>query len=84
MRKSDIDILMMDGCTRSEAQKHLERGTTVFDDFEENFSQYMLEWGIDNEEEQEPYRNMIEKKVPALDWGIVETDGQVFYISYCL
>lgn len=85
MRKSDIDILMLDGCTRSEAEKHLERGTVVFDgdDFFENFSLYMQEWGID-EEDQEPYRNMIEKKAPAPDWGIAETDGKTFYIAYCL
>ena len=28
---TDIEILMMDGCTKSEAEKHLKNGTTVFE-----------------------------------------------------
>ena len=36
----EIKILMMDGCTESEAKKHLERGTTVYSDMEENLDKY--------------------------------------------
>lgn len=43
---TEIEILMYDGCTASEAQKHLERGTLIIDDLEEHFNDYMLEWGI--------------------------------------
>lgn len=42
---TEIEILMHDGCTASEAQKHLERGALIIDDLEEHFDGYMLEWG---------------------------------------
>lgn len=29
---TSIEVLKMDGCTESEAKKHLESGTTVFED----------------------------------------------------
>ena len=28
---TDIEILIMDRCTKSEAEKHLKKGTTVFE-----------------------------------------------------
>lgn len=31
--KKAIDVLMLDGCTRREAEKHLKAGTRVFDDY---------------------------------------------------
>lgn len=82
-REFEIDILMCDRCTRAEAKKHLEKGTTIFEDFEENFNGYMEEWNID-EEEQEIYKQMIVDKIPALDWGIVEKNNKVYYIMYAL
>ena len=30
-----MDVLMLDGCTRKEAEKHLENGTRVFGDIAE-------------------------------------------------
>lgn len=71
---TDIEILMMDGPTKSEAEKHLKNGTTVFDggDFEKHFESYMDEWGIDEDGRAE-YRAMIDEKKPATDWGIVHT-----------
>lgn len=82
---TNIEILMMDGCTSSEAEKHLEMGTIIFEkkDFESNFCQYMNEWDIE-EEDQEKYRKMITEKKPVTDWGIVEHNGNTWYISYCL
>lgn len=82
---TDTEILIMDGCTRSEAEKHLQRGTTVFakSDFLSNFDAYMDEWDI-GEEERLEYKAMIEEKKPLPDWGIVESDGEVFFIQYCL
>ena len=35
-REKQIEILMEDRCTKSEAEKHLKNGTTIFEDFEEN------------------------------------------------
>ncbi len=75
-REREIEILMMDHCTRAEAEKHL-------DDFEEFFEKYMSEWGIEGEEKEE-YKTMIEDKKPVMDWGIVEDGGKTYYISYAL
>ena len=82
---ADKEILMMDGCTNSEAEKHLERGTVVFDgeDFEKYFEDYMDEWGVDLEE-QEKYKTMMKEKEPMTDWGVVEHEDKIFYIMYVL
>lgn len=82
---TDLEILMMDRCTKSEAEKHLNNGSVVFEgeDFEKHFDSYMDEWGID-EDEREEYRAMIDKKKPVTDWGIVEHEGKTWYIMYCL
>ena len=87
-REKQVEILINDGCTKREAEKFFERGTTVFTDFEENFEDYMSEWKSgycdegDYEEMVSGYRNMIETGIPATDWGIVETEGKKFYIMY--
>lgn len=82
-REREIEILMADGCTRSDAEKHLKNDTTVFDDFAEHLKNYMNEWNID-EEDREAYMNMIETGVPAIDWGVVKDAGEVYYIMYVL
>ena len=80
---NDIEILMMDGCTKREAEKHLNNGSIVFDDFEENFDSYMNDWDV-SEEDVPKFRKMIDEKKPSRDWGIVESDGKTYYIMYCL
>ena len=82
-KEREIEILMIDGCTKAEAERHLKNGSVVFTDFEEHFDDYMKEWDIE-EEEIPMYRKMIEKKIPAMDWGIVEEDGEIYYIMYVL
>lgn len=82
-KPENIDILMLAGSTKAEAESHLEAGTTVYTDFEENFDLYMDEWGV-NEEEKEGYKQMIASKKPVPDWAIVEHDGKTYYIQYCL
>lgn len=79
----DIEVLMMDGCTKPEAEKHLQKGASVFDDFEENFDSYMNEWGIEDDE-KEIYEKMISEKTPIEDWGIVEDGDKTYYIMYCM
>ena len=79
----EIKILMRDGCTESEAKKHLERGTMVYMRRPENVERYAEEWQLD-EEEREAIRNMIDNKEPAQDWGVVEIDGKVYFIQYVL
>ena len=81
--EKQIEILMEDRCTKSEAEKHLKNGTTIFDDFEEKCESYLDEWDIE-EEEREAYRNMIETGIPATDWGVVKLEGKTYYIQYVL
>ncbi len=81
--KNEIEILMADGCTKSDAEKHLRNGSIVFDDFEENFELYMKEWDID-EEEILQYQEMISRKKPLADWGIVQDGKRAYYIMYVL
>ena len=89
-REMEIEILMEDRCTKSEAEKHLKNGTTIFDDFEENFDDYMEEWMYLAEDEEEytkmveGYKKMIETGIPATDWGVVKKDGKTYYIMYVL
>lgn len=85
--EKEIKILMEDGCTKSEAENHLKNGTIVFehDDFVNHFNDYMDEWSID---ESDPLwhklRDMIETKIPAGDWGVVDYEGNTYYIMYAL
>ncbi len=83
LREKEIELLMKDGCTESEAKRHLADGSTVLEDFEEHFNDYMAEWNIP-EEEQTEYKKMITDKVPVADWGIVEDGGKTYYIMYVL
>ena len=82
-REREIEILMKDGCTRSDAEKHLKNGTVVFDDFEENFEKYMEEWNC-SPEQVAAYKDMVNTKKPVPDWGVVEFDNITFYIMYSL
>lgn len=80
---TDIEILMQDGCTRSEAEKHLQRGSAVIGDLEEHLEEYISEWELD-EDEREKVKEMIRTKKPMTDWGIVQDGGKSYYIAYCL
>ena len=79
----EIELLMLDRCTKSEAEKHLKNGSTIFEDFEENIESYLDEWNIE-EEDKDEYRKMVTDKIPARDWGIVEDNGKTYYIMYVL
>lgn len=83
INKEDLEILMLDNCTKFDAIKHLKNGTMIFEDFEENFYIYMKEWNIE-EEELLLYRKMIDEKIPVRDWSIVENNGKTYYIAYVL
>lgn len=80
-RIKEIEILMKDRCTKSEAEKALSRGTSIFEDFEEHFNDYMKEWECD-EDQIAIYKEMIQTKEPATDWGIIELEGKIYYIMY--
>ena len=84
-KMTDIEVLMKNGYSKRKAEEELKRGTVVFEgeDFEKHFDDYMEDWGVDKEE-QEKYRKMLEEKIAIPDWGIVEDDGNTYYIMYCL
>ena len=82
-REKEVELLMKDGDTRSEAEKHLKDGAMIIEDLAENLESYLDEWDIE-EEDREAYRKMIKNKIPVADWGIVEDDGKTFYIMYVL
>ena len=82
-KEREIELLMMDRCTKSEAEKHLKNGSTIFEDFEKNIESYLDEWNIE-EEDKDEYRKMVTDKIPARDWGIVEDNGKTYYIMYVL
>ena len=82
-REREIELLMLDRCTKSEAEKHLKNGSTIFEDFEENIESYLDEWNIE-EEDKDEYRKMVTDKIPPRDWGIVEDNGKTYYIMYVL
>lgn len=82
-REKEVELLMKDGDTRSEAEKHLKDGAMIIEDLAENLESYLDEWDID-EEDREAYRNMVENKIPVAGWGIVEDGGKTFYIMYVL
>ena len=82
-RELNVEILVKDGCTRSEAENHLKNGTVIFDDFEENFNTYMEEWNC-SPEQAAAYKDMVNTKNPVPDWGVVKVDSCTFYIMYSL
>lgn len=84
-KMTDIEVLMKNGYSKRKAEEELKRGTVVFEgeDFERHFDDYMEEWGVD-EDEQEKYKKMLEEKIAIPDWGIVEDEGNTYYIMYCL
>lgn len=85
LKEKEIKILMIDRCTRSEAISLLKRGSTVYEDLEENFNLYMEEWDFaPNSEEYRDFKRMIETGCPIEDWGVVEMENKRYYIEYCL
>lgn len=80
-KEKEIEILMLDGCTRSEAERHLEMGSVVFSDFQENINLYAKELAAFPEEE---LREMAEAEKPMEDWSVVKDDGKTYFIMYCL
>ena len=81
-KEREIEILMLDRCTKSEAEKHLKNGSTVFegDDFEKFFDDYMKEWNIE-EEDIEEMNNSDEEGKEQIDFTI--SDDGTAYLSSC-
>ena len=81
--EEDITIMMLDGKTRKECIKYLEKGSIVYEDLEENFDFYMQGYDY-TEEEVTQFKRMIKDKIPLNDWSIVEYNGKTYYIEYVL
>lgn len=80
-----LEIIMEDSYTKKEAVDYLCNGSAVYEkeEFEKFFDQYMDEWDVE-EEDQEEYKKMIETNKPAFDWGVVEYEGITYFIDYVL
>ncbi len=76
-----VRIIMLDGCTRSEAEGHLEKGSVVFPDFQENIDLYVNELNAFDEKD---LREMAKTGKPMEDWGVVKEDGKTYFIMYVL
>lgn len=91
-REKQIEILMLDNCTKREAESHLKRGTIIFEsnDFENNLTAYISEWYADFEAEEvkqatADFQKMIDTKKPMYnDWRVVEQENKTYYIQYAL
>lgn len=79
----EIEILMLDNCTKAEAVKHLKDGTIVYADFEEKFDEYIKGWNYDDELVDD-FRNMVKTHKPIDGWSIVKYNGKTCYIEYVL
>lgn len=84
-----IEILMEDGCTKLEAEKHLKNGSTVYYDLEENLNKYLADWaylddGVGGVKYTDSVKNMVQTGEPLADWGIVKKNGKNYYIEYVL
>lgn len=80
MRK-EIEILMNDGCTQYDAERHMKNGTLIYemDEFMKNADEYLSYM-----EEKEEFLEQIKDGVAPEDWGIAEYEGQKYIIQYCL
>ena len=85
--EKNVEILMEDGCTRKEAEKHLNNGTVVYtlEDFTENF-EFMKNFHEDADEIEadKKIKKMLETKIPMDGYSFVKYDGKEWLISYCL
>ena len=80
-----IEIMVNNGWTKTQAKKNLILGTTIYENFEEDFEKtYKEQWEYLGEEYIENIRKMIETREPMRDWGIVEYEGKIYYIEYGL
>ena len=80
----DVEILILDGCTRDEAKKYLKRGTFIFDgeDSKDNFDRYMSDWGFCEDMRQKLKQMIKTKKFCPCGWSAVEFKHRIYYIMY--
>ena len=64
----------------------MNNGTTVWAESEilKNLKMFFAEMCVEDEEEKEPYMEMLKGGKPVTDWSVVEYDGRKYYIMYVL
>ena len=84
-RRKEIEILVKDGATRSEAKYHLDRGTIVYEvaDFLEFFEEYTQAC---EPEDKERITSFVEEGKDGVcgDYAMVTYDGAQYLIEYVL
>lgn len=86
------NILRTDNKVPSEVEKYLRKNNVVIfegNDYEYNFDHYMTMLYGDLEEDDfnksvAEARHMIETGEPITDWGVVQYNGERFYIMYII
>lgn len=79
-REKQIEILMADRCTKSEAEKLLKLGTIIFDEKSE-FLEHINE-GMEEDEDKEPYTLDDVKNGWVENASVTNYEGKEFYIVY--
>lgn len=90
--KTAYNILREDGKTSSEAEKYLQKNNVVIfesNDYEYNFDHYMGMLYGDLDEDSfnasvTEARHMIDTGEPIINWGVVQYNGERFYIMYII
>lgn len=86
-REKEIAILMADKCTRKEAEKHLKKGTIVFESvkdwyesMDESIQKVMEE---DHDTDREGLLDLAASGM-LVDTAVVNYDGNTYFIEYSL
>lgn len=79
----ETEILIKDGCTRYDAERHMKNGTLIYEkeEFMKNADEYL---NYMEEEEKEEFLEQIKNDIPPVDWGITEYEGEKYLIQYSL
>ena len=83
-KEKKIELLMLDRCTRQEAE-NLSREAEIFEeqDFRKFFDQYLEDMLVTDEEEITAYKKMLDEKIPVDSyWSIVNDEENTYFIRY--
>ena len=90
-RLRDIEVLILDNCTRREAVAHLNNGSVVYEaeDLEKFIEDFLDGWGYNYDEESKEdkklFYDMIKTGKSTMEgWNVVNHGKKRYYISYCL
>lgn len=83
-KEREIELLMMDNCTKFDAEKHLKKWGYNIWRFWRKYRK--ISWRVECwwERKRRISKKMVTDKIPVEDWGIVEDNGNTYYIMYVL